>query len=138
MVPTISLGANRLGSRLELRTRGNFAHLSREAGSLHDRLLAIMMSEFAGLVPNQYIVEFGSTQSAHFSQVAPPLIGRWIAPLPKASFAHLGCWLRLDCRRDTRIRSGTTNIDAAETVAAAVARPFLPRNKDALKLFIGA
>jgi hypothetical protein len=47
-------------------------------------------------------------------------------------------WLRLDCRRDTRIRSGTTNIDAVETVAAAVARPFLPRDKDALKLFIGA
>jgi hypothetical protein len=29
-------------------------------------------------------------------------------------------------------------IDAAETVAATVARPFLPRDKDALKLLIGA
>jgi hypothetical protein len=46
--------------------------------------------------------------------------------------------LRLDCRGDTRDTIRDDYIDAAEIVAAAVARPFLPRNKDALKLLIGA
>jgi hypothetical protein len=138
VVPTISLGANRLGSRLELRTRGNFAHLSREAGSLHDRLLAIMMSEFARLVPNQYIVEFGSAQSAFLPGRAAVDGALDRSALAQGEFCT--SWLLVAARLPPRYADTIRDdyIDAAETVAAAVARPFLPRNKDALKLLIGA
>jgi hypothetical protein len=61
-------------------------------------------------------VEFGSTQSAHFSQVGAAV--DWAldrSALAQGEFCT--SWFWLDCRRDTRIRSGTTISMPPETVA---------------------